>query len=184
MSLPTVFFPTAQEAIEKIYASPRFNERQKQQAVRIIRRLFSSKSRKHATAKRLNRGSIISVSSRIVKEEVIEIINLLREEKILSDAKDLTAFIKSREKRNRSLNIVDTFRQIENCLVRIFDEEAKMFDLKELNETAEAQGCEGSTVSRIKTVINFWAIKNWIKRKNLEYSKNHVSIVTSIRGNY
>jgi len=170
---------TAQEAIEKIYASPRFNERQKQQAVRIIRRLFSSKSRKHATGEEAeSRVDYISDHLGIVKEEVIEIINLLREEKILADAKDLTAFIKSREKRNRSLNIVDTFRQIENCLVRIFDEEAKMFDLKELNETAETQGCEGSTVSRIKTVINFWAIKNWIKRKNLEYSKNHVSIVS------
>jgi ATP-dependent DNA helicase RecQ len=33
----------------------------------------------------------------IVKEEVINIVNLLREEKILADAKDLTAFIKKGE---------------------------------------------------------------------------------------
>ena len=65
-----------------------------------------------------------------------------------------------------------------NAWFRSIDEQEKTFHLKELNEAAEAQGCEGSNVSRIKTVINFWAIKNWIKRKNLEYSKNHVSIVS------
>jgi ATP-dependent DNA helicase RecQ len=36
----------------------------------------------------------------IVKEEVINIVNLLREEKILADAKDLTAFIKKGENIN------------------------------------------------------------------------------------
>ncbi len=169
----------AQEAIDKIYASARFNERQKEQGKRIIRKLFSSKSRKHATGEDAeSRVDYISDHLGIVKEEVINIVNLLREEKILADAKDLTAFIRRGENRNRSLNIVDTFRQIENCLVQVFDEQVKTFDLKELNEATEAQGCEGSNVSRIKTVINFWAIKNWIKRKNLEYSKNHVSIVS------
>src|SRR5690606_22059847 len=29
----------------------------------------------------------------------------------------------------------------------------------------------------IKTIINFWAIKNWIKRRNQEYSKNHVVVL-------
>ena len=31
--------------------------------------------------------------------------------------------------------------------------------------------------NKIKTIINFWAIKNWIKRHNEEYSKNHVVIL-------
>jgi len=169
----------AQEAIEKIYASSRFNERQKQQAVRIIRKLFSSKSRKHATGEEAeSRIDYISDHLGIVKEEVIDIVTLLREEKILADAKDLTAFIRRGENKNRSRNIVEAFCRIEQCLVQSFDEQEKTFHLKELNEAAETQGCEESTVSRIKTVINFWAIKNWIKRKNLQYSKNHVSIVS------
>jgi ATP-dependent DNA helicase RecQ len=169
----------AQEAIEKIYTSSRFNERQKLQAVRIIRKLFSSKSRKHITGEVAeSRIDYISDHLGIVKEEVINVVNLLREEKILADAKDLTAFIRRGENRNRSLNVVESFSKIEQCLVQAIDEQEKTFQLKELNEEAEAQGCDGSNVSRIKTVINFWAIKNWIKRKNLEFSKNHVSIVS------
>ncbi len=169
----------AQEAIDKIYASARFNERQKEHGVRIIRKLFSSKSRKHATGEAAeSRVDYISDHLGIVKEEVINIVNLLREENILADAKDLTAFIRRGENKNRSLSIVELFSKIEQCLVEAFNEQEKTFQIKELNEEIEVQGCEGSNVSRIKTVINFWAIKNWIKRKNLEYSKNHVSIIS------
>ncbi len=169
----------AQEAIDKIYASEKFNERQKEQGVRIIRKLFSSKSRKYATGESAeSRVDYISDHLGIVKEEVINIVNLLREEKILADAKDLTAFIRRGENKNRSLNIVESFCQIENYLIQVIEEQEKTFHLKELNEEAEKRGCEGSNVSRIKTVVNFWAIKNWIKRKNLEYTKNHVAIVS------
>jgi ATP-dependent DNA helicase RecQ len=169
----------AQEAIEKINASPRFNESQKEQAKRIIKKLLSSKSRKHATGEEAeSRIDYISDHLGIVKGEVINIVNLLREEKILADSKDLTAFIKRGENRNASLKTVETFSKIEQFMVQVFDEQAKTFRLKELNEEAEAQGCDGSNVRRIRTLINFWAIKNWIKRRNLEFSKNHVSIVS------
>ncbi len=56
----------------------------------------------------------------IVKEEVITIINLLREEKILADLKDLTAFIKHSESKNRSFDIVETFSKIEKKAASIF----------------------------------------------------------------
>lgn len=169
----------SQEAIEKIYTSARFSEKQKQQAVRIIRKLFSSKSRKHATGEDPeSRVDYISDHLGIVKEEVINIVNLLREEKILADAKDLTAFIRRGANRNRSLTIVESFCKLENFLVELFEEQARTFQLKELNEEAQAQGCEGSSVNSIRTIINFWAIRNWIRRKNLEYTKNHVSIVS------
>ena len=42
---------------------------------------------------------------------------------------------------------------------------------------AEEKGCKDVTPNKIKTIINFWAIKNWIKRHNEEYSKNHIVII-------
>ncbi len=113
----------------------------------------------------------------IVKEEVINIINLLREENILADAKDLNAFIKKGENINRSFKIVETFSRIENFLLPIFTEDEKAFHIKELNEDAERNGCKDVTPNKIKTVINFWAIKNWIKRQNEKYSKSHIVIL-------
>jgi ATP-dependent DNA helicase RecQ len=104
-------------------------------------------------------------------------VNLLREEKILADAKDLTAFIRKGENKNRSLNIVEAFGKIENFLLSIFEETEKTFHIKELNVKAEANGCEDITTNKLKTIVNFWAIKNWIKRQNLEYSKNHIAVL-------
>ncbi len=167
----------AQEAIEKINASQRFGEKQKEKGIRIIKKLFSGKSRKQATDEPAEtRIDYISDHLGIVKEEVIDIVNLLREEKILADAKDLTAFIKKGENTNRSFQIVDTFGKIENFLLPLVQEQNKTFHIKELNEEAELDGCKEVTPGKIKTIINFWAIKNWIKRHNEPHSNNHFVI--------
>lgn len=174
----SILSKTAQEAIDKITASKRFEEKQKEKGIRIIKKLFSSKSRKQSNDEAAeSRIDYISDHLGIVKEEVINIVNLLREEKILADAKDLTAFIKKGENINRSLNIVETFSKLENFLLPIFEEQEKTFHIKELNEEAEEKNCEDVTPNKIKTIINFWAIKNWIKRQNQEYSKNHVVVL-------
>lgn len=174
----SILSKNAQEAIDKINASEKFEEKQKEKGIRIIKKLFSSKSQKQTNDEAAeSRIDYISDHLGIVKEEVINIVNLLREEKILADAKDLTAFIKKGENKNRSLNIVEAFSKIENFLLPLFGEQEKTFHIKELNEEAEAKGCEDITTNKLKTIINFWAIKNWIKRQNLEYSKNHFVVL-------
>jgi ATP-dependent DNA helicase RecQ len=173
----SILSKNAQEAIDKINASERFEGKQKEKGIRIIKKLFSSKSRKQANDEAAeSRIDYISDHLGIVKEEVINIVNLLREEKILADAKDLTAFIKKGENKNRSLNIVEAFSKIEKFLLPLFEEQEKTFHLKELNEEAEAKGCEEVTPNKLKAIINFWAIKNWINRQNLEYSRNHFAV--------
>jgi ATP-dependent DNA helicase RecQ len=174
----SILSKNAQEAIEKINASQRFEDKQKENSIRIIKKLFSSKSRKQTSDETAeSRIDYIGDHLGIVKEEVINIVNLLREEKILADAKDLTAFIKKGENITRSLKILETFSQIESFLLPLFEEQEKNFHIKELNEDAEKKGCKDITPNKIKTIINFWTIKNWIKRQNEQYSKNHVIIV-------
>jgi ATP-dependent DNA helicase RecQ len=170
----SILAKSAQEAIGKIDASERFTEKQKAKATRIIKKLFSSKSRKQTNDEVAeSRVDYISDHLGIVKEEVINIINLLREEKILADVKDLTAFIKQGENKNRSFNIVETFGKIEKCLLSFFDQKPKTFNIKELNEYIETHECADVTPDKIKSIINFWAIKNWIKRQKSPHSKYH-----------
>jgi ATP-dependent DNA helicase RecQ len=169
----SILTKNAQEAIERITASKRFEEKQKQHAVRIIKKLFSSKTKKQANDEAAeSRVDYISDHLGIVKEEVINIITLLREEKILADARDLTAFIKKGEKQNRSLGIVQDFASLENFLLPRVEQQETIFHIKELNEQAEKNGCRNVNPTQIKTIINFWAIKNWIKKGHHEYSKN------------
>jgi ATP-dependent DNA helicase RecQ len=173
----SILAKSAQEAIERINTSERFNELQKVKANRIIKKLFSSKSKRLATEEEAeSRIDYISDHLGIVKEEVIQIIQLLRDERILADAKDLTAFIKKGENSNRSLAVLEKYRQLEEFFLSSLSEEEISYNLKELNEHALEAGCQDASPNKLKTLINFWAIKNWIKRKNLEYSRNHVQM--------
>ncbi|HRQ44960.1 MAG TPA: RecQ family ATP-dependent DNA helicase [Candidatus Goldiibacteriota bacterium] len=170
----------AQEAVDKINKSEKFTGPQKQHAVRIIKKLFSSKSRKQATGEEAEaRIDYISDHLGIVKEEVINAINLLREEKILADTKDLTAFIKKNENKNRSMSIAESIAKIERFLASKFKEEEKLFHIKELNEEAEENGCDDVSPNKIRSIINLWVIKNWIKREQNDLSKNHLAILSN-----
>lgn len=174
----SILTKNAEEAISKINASDKFDEKQKIKAIRIIKKLFSSKSRKHSNDEEAEeRVDYISDHLGIVKEEVIRIVTLLREEKILGDTKDLTAFIKKRENKNRSLSILKSFVQIEKFLLTVLLNEEQILHIKELNEQAEENGCNEVTPNKLKTILNFWAIKNWIKRQNTDYSKNHLALL-------
>jgi ATP-dependent DNA helicase RecQ len=171
----SILSSTAQEAIDKIMTSQKFSEEQKITATRIIKSLFSSKSRKQSQFDEAEaRVDYISDNLGIDIRNVISVVNLLRDEKILADAKDLTAFIKKGENKNRSLAITDSYRLIENFLCPLFTEQETSFHIKELNEQAEENGCKDVSPNKIKIILNFWAIKNWIKRYNKDYSKNHI----------
>lgn len=183
LNMPKIFANSiltknAQEAINKINKSEKFDLKQKENAVRIIKKLFSAKNRKQQEEEAESRVDYISDHLGIVKQDVIHVIQLLREEKILADTKDLTAFIRKGENKNRPLKSVENFIKLENFLLTQIGEQEKIFNLKELIAKAEEEGCEDANIQKIKTILNIFSIKHWIKRKHAAYSKNHVAIVS------
>lgn len=173
----SILLNTAQEATDRINQSERFNPAQKEAAIRIIKKLFSGKSRrKNSDDDGDTRVDYISDHLGIVREEVIRIIALLKEEKILADNKDLSAFIKRGDQKNRSMAILESFVKIENFLLGKIDSDEKIVHLKELNQEAEMEGYGEANTNRIKSVLNFWAIKNWIRKQNLSHSHHHLGI--------
>lgn len=177
----SILSKNAQEAIYTINSSEKFSDTQKIKAVRIIKKLFSSKSKRLSTEEIAeSRIDYISDQLGIVKEEVIRIIELMREEKILAQSRDLTAFIKKSESVNKSLTIVENFRKKEELLLEQLKDGEAAYHLKEIIELFIQSGVKDSSLNQLKTIINFWSIKNWIKRQNLEYSRNHVQIALLI----
>lgn len=174
----SILAKTLQEAAQRIDASGKFDENQKTQAIRILRSLFSSKSKRAAAGDDTAESRIDYISDRlgIEKRDVINIIHLLREEKILADFQDLSAFVKRSGNDSRSQAIVKMYYEIEKFLLEEFDESEKEFFIKELNEKAEEK-IKDVTPNRIKTVLNFLSVINWIDRKNSPFSKNHFSVV-------
>jgi ATP-dependent DNA helicase RecQ len=177
----SILSKNADEAINKITNSDKFNEAQKINATRVIKKLFSKKSTKHNTDDGAeSRVDYIADHLGLVKEEVINVINLMREEKILADNKDLTAFVRKNDNKNRSLSIVNSISRIENFLATQFEEQEKSFHIKELNELAEEYGCNDVSPNKLKTIINFWVIKNWIKRKSSYSLSNHIVVLANL----
>jgi ATP-dependent DNA helicase RecQ len=173
----SILSKNAQEAIDKINQSEKFAAEIKGKAIRIVKKLFSSKSKRLATEEAAeSRIDYLSDVLGIKKIEVIQIIELLRDEKILADTKDLTAFIKKGESGNRSLTVLEKYRTLEEFFHVSLQEEENTYNLKELNEKAIEAGCKEVSPHRLRTIINFWAVKNWIRRRSLEYSRNHVQI--------
>ncbi len=113
----------------------------------------------------------------ITREDVIQVVTLLREEKILADAQDLTAYIKGNESCNRSLEIVRFFNRLDRFLLGTFTEGENFFNLKELRELAEQEVDRSVSPDKLKALINFWAEKNWIKREYQDAARNHVAIM-------
>lgn len=183
----SILSANAQEAIDKINQSQRIAVNLKEDAIRIIKKLFSSKSKRLSTDEAAeSRVDYISDQLGIVKDNVIRIIELLRQEEILAQTKDLTAFIRKGENAKQSLGVAESYRQIESFLLDALQDTDQTYHLKELNEKIIEAGAGKSTPAKIKTIINFWAVKNWIKKHYPEGSKNHVKIapatpVTDIR---
>lgn len=168
------------DAITKINDSVRFNAQQKNQAIRIIKSLFSSKRKLQQNDEVVeSRIDYMSDFMGIVLSDVINIINLLKEERILGDTMDLKVFIKKSDQINRSLNIVENFIKIESFLISYLEEEEEVIQLKEINEEAEKAGIPNVNLNKIKTILNFLAIKNWIKRKNID-TKNHIAVLSML----
>lgn len=175
----SILSKNANEAIEKINTSESFSTKQKEQAARIIKKLFSSKSRQYESEEVAeSRVDYISDHLGLVKGDVIKIVNLLKAEEILADTKDLTAYIYRTSSINQSLKIVSTFAKLEKELNPELQEKEKVFHLKKLLEQLEEKGCKKLTPRHLKTLLNFLAIKNLIKRKNSDYSGNQISIVS------
>lgn len=174
----SIMAQTAQEAIDKINLSEKFSDKQREQAIRIIKKLIATKSRKHLNNEVPEaRVDYISDHLGITREDVIQVVTLLREEKILADAQDLTAYIKTNESCNRSLEIARLFNRLDRFLLRTFIQGENLFNLKELRELAEEEVGRSISPDKLKALINFWAEKNWIKREYQDAARNHVVII-------
>ncbi|MDR2590785.1 MAG: RecQ family ATP-dependent DNA helicase, partial [Oscillospiraceae bacterium] len=163
------------EARARIDASARFDDASRQNAIRIMSRLFSAKSKAiSANEEGEARIDYISDILGIVKEDVIRVIGLLREEKILADAKDLVAFIGKSDKGNHSEAILSKFIGIERFLFEYLNDDERKYNIKEMNEALHIRYPE-SSVKQLNLILNYYDIKRLVMRTH-DDSKNYTTL--------
>lgn len=152
------------EAHRRIEGSRLFtDEKEKQNAVRIIKSLISSKSRAKALDDDAeSRVDYLADMLGMTKEMVINTVNLMRQEGILADSHDISAYIEHSE--NRSKQIFEQFAKLEQFLLTTIASSETEFSYKALNEKALENGIRTS-IKNIKTLLYFLSVKSYIKKK-------------------
>ena len=141
-----------------------FNEKQKENSKRIIKSLISSRSIANAgNDDAESRVDYLSDMLGIPKEDVVTSINMMRQEGLLADSMDMSAYILKTDSENRSEQILNRFAKLEEFLLRHIEEQGSDFSLKELNEAATNAGVAYSSVKNIRTLLYYLTIKGYEK---------------------
>ena len=158
------------EASYRIRNSELFTDEQKNTALRIVKSLISSRS--IATAGNSDAESRVDYLADILgieKESVIESINLMRQEGLLEDYSDMSAYIYESDSQHKSTLVLDRFAKLERFIFSKISEEGASFGFKEVNEEAQNEGITTSSVKNIRTILHYLTIKNYIiKDENRE----------------
>lgn len=157
------------EASEMLEKSRSFTEKEKENSKRIISSLISARSiAKAQNSDAESRVDYLSDILGIPKEDVIRSVNLMRQEGILSDNKDMSAYIFKNDTENRSSQILSRFAKLENFLLDSLSEQSIELNLKEMNEAAQNAGISGSSIKSLRTLLYFLTIKGYITKGRTE----------------
>lgn len=155
------------EASVIINKSQRFeNDTERTNARRIISSLISEKAiSKTRNDDAESRVDYIADRLGIQKADVIAAISNMREEGILANAKDLTAYISRTDTANKALIALKRFEATENFLLSNLNKREINTNYRELNDFAIKNGIKNCTVKSIKTIFYYWTMKGYIQRE-------------------
>ena len=147
------------EARGKLTASPLFDERSREEAARIIKSLISARATAEGVGTEAeSRVDYLADILGMTKATVIRNINLMRQEGLLADSRDMQAWIT----KSTSLRNLEIILKMEKFLLEKFTEEVQRFNYKELNEEAQKTGLSYCNVKRLRTLLHFLALKGYI----------------------
>lgn len=157
------------EARNSIEHSPLFsNDQERDNAIRIIKSLISSKSKALASDDEAeSRIDYLADRLGMTKAAVISAVNAMRQEGILADSRDMTASIE--HSTLKAKQILDRFATLEHFLLTTITSEINDLSYKRLNEKAQEENI-ASSVKDLKTLLSFLSIKSYIKKKENAYN--------------
>lgn len=160
------------EASFRIDRSALFSDGQRTNAKRIIKSLISSRSiAKAGNDDAESRIDYLADILGMTKDEVINCVNLMRQDGLLADSMDMSAYIFATDTENKSTLILEHFATLEHFLLDQLTDEGIDFDLKDLNERALAEGIATSSVKKLRTLLYFLTIKSYVRKSESGISK-------------
>lgn len=155
------------EARRRITASLLFENKEIENAVRIIKSLISQKYiAKAQDAEAESRIDYLADILGMSKSEVVSIVERMRQEGILADSKDISAFLNDGgESENKSKRLLERFAKLERYILGHMSADTLCVSYKQLNDNAQKEGIETATEKDIRTLLYFLTVKGYTRKK-------------------
>lgn len=155
------------EARKRITSSLLFHNEEVEKAVRIIKSLISQKHiAKAQDAEAESRVDYLADILGLTKSEVVSAVERMRQEGILADTKDVSAYLNDTgESENRSRLLLRRFTRLERYILDHITDDALRISCKQLNDDAQKNGITTATEKDIRTLLYFLTVKGYTRKK-------------------
>lgn len=155
------------EARKRITSSLLFHNEEVEKAVRIIKSLISQKHiAKAQDAEAESRVDYLADILGLTKSEVVSAVERMRQEGILADTKDVSAYLHDTgESENRSRLLLRRFTRLERYILDHITDSALRISCKQLTDDAQKNGITTATEKDIRTLLYFLTIKGYTRKK-------------------
>lgn len=165
------------EASHKVEQLTTMTNTDKAKARAILQMLIKSRRKDELTGDDgESRVDYIADTMGLLKEEVVLLVEKLREGGVLADHQDMGAYVPKSGSDRQSRIVLNRFERIENEIYGYLEtNKSNTINLKELNEYLEEKEVPGASIKNIRTILNFWTVKNYI-RKTEDRKSNMVTV--------
>ncbi len=155
------------EARQRISASVLFGSDEIEKAARIIKSLISQKHiAKAQDSEAESRIDYLADILGLRKDEVLSVVGRMRQEGILADSKDISAYLfDAGSSERKSGLLLESFAKLERYLLDNIPETTWRISCKQLNDKAVNAGIGTSREKDIRTLLYFLTIKGYIRKK-------------------
>lgn len=155
------------EARKRITESLLFENEEIEKAVRIIKSLISQKYiAKAQDSEAESRIDYLADILGLSKSEVVSSVERMRQEGILADSKDISAFLNDAgESEYKSNRLLERFIKLERYILGHISADALRISYKQLNDDAQREGVETATEKDIRTLLYFLTVKGYTRKK-------------------
>ncbi len=155
------------EARQRITESVLFGADERENAVRIIKSLITQKHiAKAQDSEAESRIDYLADILGMTKGEVVSAVVRMRQEGILADSRDITAWLPDGgNAERRSKTLFENFARLEQFILDHLTDEGLTTSCKLLNDEATNAGIASSREKDIRTLLYFLTIKSYIRKR-------------------
>ena len=155
------------EARKRITESLLFENDEAEKAFRVIKSLISQKYlAKTQDAETESRVDYLADILGLNKNEVISVVERMRQEGILADSKDISAYLYDNgESENRAKLLLKRFTRLERYILNHIPDDTLCISYKQFNDDAQKDGITTATEKDIRTLLYFLTIKGYTRKK-------------------